>query len=474
MFSPQRVAVPHNSSGCFVNQQWSDAQAAADAKKQPQETSRSWWLQMACLNMVMIMWNTDNMALPAVHTEIARHFNISPGDLSNLGLVRGIFESVFALPAGFLADRLPRPQLIFAGSMIWAVGLVGCAFSPDLLCMSLFRAANGVGLGIVQPLLFSLVADKSCVYGRGKAFGCLIFTGQLGQAAFTAFATTVASTQVGNIAGWQFALLVIAILSAFVGLGVGMLVEETRERDQRTMLQIIVQETPKLSKIFCLPTFLVIIGQGVFGTAPWFAFSYLTMWLELNCFSNQQAAAIYAYFNVGTAISSVIGGFLMDLVFRRCPDHGPLTICQLSVGVSIPLFAFILFGLSDMDIGTPGLFGFYSAAFFITGILIAWNMVMNNKMFSDVVPRERYSYVYALDRCIEGTFSTFGAFSQPVGLLTDQIFGFDPESESECSPQDAHSLALGVFWSSLVSFSVCFLFYCLAHCTYPKDRRAVM
>ena len=53
------------------------------------------------------------------------------GGLSNLGLVRGIFESIFALPSGFLADRLPRPALIFMGSVLWGAGLVGCAFSPE-------------------------------------------------------------------------------------------------------------------------------------------------------------------------------------------------------------------------------------------------------------------------------------------------------------------------------------------------------
>ena len=106
-------------------------------------------------------WLEDNMALPAVYAEIARRFHTTPGShfisfpwelklietaisaisfwkpvaltggLSNLGLVRGIFESIFALPSGFLADRLPRPALIFMGSIIWAAGLIGCAFSPD-------------------------------------------------------------------------------------------------------------------------------------------------------------------------------------------------------------------------------------------------------------------------------------------------------------------------------------------------------
>ncbi len=118
--------------------------------------------------------------------------------------------------------------------------------------MTAFRAINGIGLGIVQPLLFSLVADKSSVYGRGnapsvdgsstkngwsksvdeknrpnwltffcetsffaefvgfsvfcQAFGFLLSTGSLGQTAFTAFATSVAPLQIGPMAGWQFAL----------------------------------------------------------------------------------------------------------------------------------------------------------------------------------------------------------------------------------------------------------------------------
>eukprot|EP00913_Durusdinium_trenchii_P000887 g825.t1 len=322
--------------------------------------------------------------------------------------------------------------------------------------MTGFRALNGVGLGIVQPLLFSLVADKSSVYGRGKAFGFLLSTGSLGQTAFTAFATSIAPLQIGAIAGWQFALTIIASLSVLVGLLVWCLVTDVPRAEQRSMLQIVKEETPRLGSILCLPTFLVIIGQGIFGTAPWFAFSYLTMWLELNCFANTEAATILAFFNVGTALSSMLGGILLDFIFRRFPDHGPPGISQVSVFLSIPLFALILFGLGhgDSDAGTIAL---YCSVFMVTGMLIAWNMVMNNKMFSDVVPRERYTYIYALDRCIEGTF---GAFGQPaVGWLTDRIFHFDAEmaNSKHCSPSDALSLGKGVFSVAAVGFGICFL-----------------
>ena len=116
-------------------------------------------LQMLILCLVMVMWHTDHLALPAVYSEIARDFETTPGGLAGLGLVRGLSESLFALPSGFLADRLPRPLLVCLGAQIWAAGLVGCSFASDLQWMTTFRAVNGMGLGIVQPLLFSLVAE---------------------------------------------------------------------------------------------------------------------------------------------------------------------------------------------------------------------------------------------------------------------------------------------------------------------------
>mmetsp|Transcript_7897 Transcript_7897/g.14342 ORF Transcript_7897/g.14342 Transcript_7897/m.14342 type:complete len:478 (+) Transcript_7897:77-1510(+) len=454
----------------------SSSESSESQESQTDKTTtpwRSWLLEMAVLNLVMIMWNTDNMALPAVYSEIAKSYDASPGDLASLGLVRGIFESIFALPSGFLADRLPRPLLVCIGAIVWAAGLVGCAFSPSLSWMIVFRAVNGIGLGVVQPLLFSLVADKSDERGRGRAFGFLQFSGNLGQTALTAMATSLAAYEVAAIAGWQCALLIIATLSALVGSLCGFCVTDSRgRRDKRSMTEIICEETPKLRRIMCLPTFLVIIGQGIFGTAPWFAFSYLTMWLELNCFTHSQAAGIIAFWNLGGAFSGIVGGFILDFVSRRFPDHGPPGIAQLAVFMSVPMFAIILFGLGGLDHERAGTFAIYSIIFLVTGIMISWCMVMNNKMFSDIVPAESYSYVYAADRAIEGTL---GALGQPlVGWLTDGIFHFDTSraNSQDCSPDDAMRLGKGIFAVSAAAFAVCFLFYGVGHYTYPRDRKA--
>jgi len=268
-------------------------------------------------------------------------------------------------------------------------------------------------------------------------------------------------------------LLVVAFLSASVGLLVWMLVSELQHKtnaDERSMLTIIKEETPTVMRIFCTPTFIVIIGQGIFGTAPWFAFSYLTAWLELSCFSNGQAAMITAFFNAGCAISGLSAGWILDALFARFPNHGPPAMSQFSVLVSVPLFAIIIFGLGSMDSDGEGVLVSYCAVFLITGILISYNMVVNNKMFSDIVPQASYQYVYALDRCIEGVFGALG--TPAVGWLTDSVFGFntDTANGSKCSPSNAESLGKGVFTVAAVGFGICFCFYSAAHWTYPRDR----
>jgi len=51
----------------------------------------------------------------------------------------------------------------------------------------------------------------------------------LGQTAFTACATAIAPLQLGGVAGWQCALILISALSALIGLLVLLLVTDTAQ-----------------------------------------------------------------------------------------------------------------------------------------------------------------------------------------------------------------------------------------------------
>jgi hypothetical protein len=76
-------------------------------------------------------------------------------------------------------------------------------------------------------------------------------------------------------------------------------------------------------------TFQIIIAQGAFGNIPWAALPFLTLWLELSCFSHSEAAALVLAFNIGTAFGGLLGGTIGDLAAKRSPDHGRVYVAQV-------------------------------------------------------------------------------------------------------------------------------------------------
>merc|ERR1719162_2222670 len=213
------------------------------------------------------------------------------------------------------------------------------------------RILNGIGLGIVQPLLLSLVADKNPPTKRGSAFGSIFFTGQVANTIFSLFATTFAADTILGIAGWRISIAMVAVFSAVVGILIMALIiepnaEQVAERRETTgFVAVFTQNMPKVWGLFKYPTFVLILCQGGPGTAPWTVFPFFTQWLELICFTHGQAGLIFSAFNWGCAFSNLLSGGLLNFVARRFPDHGPPTIANFSVASGIPfllLFFFLL------------------------------------------------------------------------------------------------------------------------------------
>jgi len=236
----------------------------------------------------------------------------------------------------------------------------------------------------------------------------------------------------------------------------------------QTAMSVFTTNMPTVCKILRIKTFMVIIGQGVFGTVPWYSFSFLAMWLELSCFTNGQAANIVMLFGFGQAIAGLFGGKLLDAVSKRCPGHGPPWLAMLSVGIGLPTPPRTGGASNGAEVVT------FAAVFLLFGLLISWCGIINQKIFADIVPQAIFSYVYAVDRTIEGTVGALG--TPAVGVLTDRVFHYNQTAAQtgSCSPHDARSLGNGVFTVCAVTWTVCFCFFILLHCTYPSDRRRMM
>nr|KYP38187.1 hypothetical protein KK1_040581 [Cajanus cajan] len=96
-----------------------------------------------------------------------------------------------------------------------------------------------------------------------------------------------------------------------------------------------------------IPTFQIIVAQGVFGSFPWSGLSFATLWLELIGFSHVTTATLWTLFIVAASFGSLFGGWMGDFLSQRLPNSGRIILSQISAGSAIPLAAILLLGLPD-------------------------------------------------------------------------------------------------------------------------------
>lgn len=443
-------------------------------------SERQQWLEYVLLCLCNVAWTVDAAILPTFFREFQTLFHVSETELSLLSTAKGWVAAVFAFPCGFMSELLPRPKLIGLGMICWAVGLALCAAAWTFEMLFVGRLLNGIGLGIVQPLLLSLVADTNRPSRRGLAFGSMFFAGSVSNTVFCLYATKYAADSILGVAGWRISVATVAACSLVLGFLMICCVGEPhqdllaeRRSEHKTLLSVFTKNVPKVLSLFKYPTFVLILLQGAPGTIPQTVFPYFTQWLELSCFTHTETADILAAFGWGCSFSNLLSGVLLNAVAKRFPDHGPPTIAIFSVASGVPYLVVLFFVLPKPDaLGHgAGVILSYYLTFFTFGLVSAMCGTVNEKIFTDVVPSSLYSYVFAVDQFIDNGFGSLAGLS--VGFLTDREFHYDADKASKgaCDAEDAVKLGLGMFSVCNVGWFICFGIYLRMHWTYPDDRR---
>lgn len=213
--------------------------------------------------------------------------------------------------------------------------------------MAVSRGLNGIGLAIVIPSIQSLVADSTDETNRGTAFGWLAVTGSIGSIIGGLFSVLIASTSFMGIPGWRIAFHLVACISVIVGILVRLFANDPRFDDGEAKAQIphkpfwievkdVITEAKSVMKI---PSFQIIVAQGVAGSFPWNALSFAPMWLELIGFSHKKVALLWTLFIIAGSFGSLFGGKMGDILGQRYPNSGRIILSQISSGSAIPLAA---------------------------------------------------------------------------------------------------------------------------------------
>jgi hypothetical protein len=191
-----------------------------------------------------------------------------------------------------------------------------------------------------------------------------------------------------GIPGWRIAFLVVAFASVIVGILVRLFAKDPLFSNTRVIhnhkhfwsdFKELIQEAKSVMRI---PSFQIIVAQGVSGSLPGSALSFAPMWLELIGFSHGKTALLWSILSIGFSLGGLFGGKMGDILAKRLPNSGRIILSQISSGSAVPLAAILLLVLPH----DPSTAFMHGLVLFIVGFFVSWNAAATNK------------YVYTLDQ----------------------------------------------------------------------------
>jgi len=509
--------------------------APAPTMPPPTTTSRRTRQRVLTTTLVAltrVLERVDEQILPATYYGVSCSLGATPSQLGAITFARLLVQALASPLGGVLGLRYHRARVCGGACLAWAACCVCFALVRSLKAAAIVWAVNGVGLAVLVPNAQGLIADLYPARKRGRAFGLLLGVGHAGSMLATLFAASIGNMRFGpegKVAGWRLAFLGVAAASAGVGLLTWRLAHDPRdegwgdpddddegEEEEEAMaegeglprpsnnkqrhhpppheLQSLASLLDDARRVVRVPSFLVVVAQGVLGSTPWSALAFLTLYHQLRGWPDAAAAGVLAAFSAASAVGSVIGGFAGDAASKPFPDHGRVAVCQLSVLSGVPL-AFMLFRAVPREFSSRAVV-LTTTILVCKGLLTQWAATAaNNPIFAEVVEPRLRTVVYSLDRAFEGALSALGA--PLVGKAAEALFGFGGGGEEggaaaaaarcgegggkgggafarhEPDRGRADALASAMLLFTTVPWLLCALVYTALHTTYPRDKRRV-
>ncbi|CEM04668.1 unnamed protein product [Vitrella brassicaformis CCMP3155] len=479
----------------------SHSAAAAHADKDPSAAGRQATALPVPLRRLQLVVNlcnaiegVDLQLLPSSFKALEGSFGLSPSALGRLSLVQALCQASAGPLWGHMADNVSRNLLLSFGCCFWGVLSMLFASSQYYYQMLVLRALNGVALASVGPVCQSIIADMFPSSERGGAFGLIQLALCSGMILGALFATSLSRRQLTDtLQGWRVAFALAGMTSCVIGMFMcTRTAEAPRPRQKRSHSdrssvgdhgELVPADlgSVKIRHIMRKRTFLLLLGQGLFGYIPLNAFAFCTMWYQYVGFSDAAAALLTALLLFGGAIGGLIGGVLGDKASVMSRYHGRPCVGQFSSLAGIPL-VWLLLQRTPRDTDH---FFVSAVLMFLSGTVATWGSVaVNRPVLAEIVPAQKRATLFAIMVALEGSAAAFlGA--PVVALLAEWVYGYELPSSRDLPRSDpsavdvdvdpavrsrnvtalANSLTLAI----TIPWALCFVCYSLLHLTYRRD-----
>ncbi|XP_062202054.1 uncharacterized protein LOC133904589 [Phragmites australis] len=280
---------------------------------------RQWTL---CLvTVVALLESADEALLPAVYREVGAVLGASPTLLGSITLCRAVVQAMCYPLATCAAARYDRARVVAAGAFLWAVVNMLVGASDTFVQMAIARVLNGVGLALVLPAVYALVADYSDDATRGSAFGWVYMAQGMGAVMGSSLGVLLAPMSFLGVPGWRLAFYTVALVSISVAVLTWLFASDPRTSSTKATATV-AELVREAKDVVSVPTFWIIVAQGAAGSVPWSALSFAVMWLELVGFTHWETTVITNLNCLANALGALFAGFVGDPVARRFPDTG--------------------------------------------------------------------------------------------------------------------------------------------------------
>ncbi|MGH8227532.1 MAG: MFS transporter [Steroidobacteraceae bacterium] len=132
--------------------------------------ARQWRLVIVLLVMTSL-GAIDRQVITLLVDPIRETLRITDVQISLLvGTAFAVSNTLFMLPAGYLADRISRRALIACGALTWSVFTMACGTAGSFARLFLYRVGVGFGESVIQPGALSMLRAALAPERRGRGF----------------------------------------------------------------------------------------------------------------------------------------------------------------------------------------------------------------------------------------------------------------------------------------------------------------
>ena len=222
---------------------------------------RQWTLSL--VTAAALLESSDENLLPAMFREVGAALGASPASLGSITLCRALVQALCYPLAVWAAARFDRARVVAAGTFLCAAATALVGASTTVLQMAVARGSSGVGMALVLPAVYSLVADCSNDDTRGSTFGWVFLVQSLGGAMGTSLGVLLGPTDFFGVPGWRLAFHGLALFSVALAAATWLLAADSRPgtRNAAKAAPTVAELAREARAVVSVPTFWIIVAQ---------------------------------------------------------------------------------------------------------------------------------------------------------------------------------------------------------------------